>query len=178
MAGPFYDQGRYACCITRQGLGEASTGTPQIILRFKVLEFENGEQVPAQYERTIYIAITDKTIPYVIEKLKKLGYTRDSFRFIDTSNQNYHEFRGQQVILFCKHEAGSDNVLREKWDVPQDSAGTFEIKKPLEGKKLRDLDNLFGKQLRDGLRGSSATVGPAPKNRAADQEITDDDIPF
>jgi hypothetical protein len=181
MSGPFYEIGRYACKVTNQALGEAKTGTPQFILQFTVMgkvdPSDPSRYIPgaAQYERTHYRAITDKTIQYFLEDLKILGFKGASFKELDPSNSNFHDFRGQDVDMWCGHENGQDGKPREKWGVAR-VGSTLEVK-PIEPKKLRDLDNLFGKQLKT----LSATPGtrPAPVNAAPPaMEITDDDVPF
>lgn len=183
MSAPYFEEGRYRGEIVAQALGQARTGTPQIVLRFKVLEFENGTPVQNQYERTIYRALTVNTMPYVIEDLKTLGYTRDSFRFIDPVDPNHHSFIGQEFVAFCQHKAGQDGGLREQWGIAKDGGGKLEVE-PLESKKLRELDNLFGKQLRSEL-GQGKTTAVAPPRRSPAPEIpppsdgiTDDDCPF
>jgi hypothetical protein len=181
MAAPYYDVGRYACKVTNQALGEARTGTPQFILQFTVLgkvdPSDPSRYLPGtmQYERTHYRAITDKTIKYLLEDLKTLGFKGGSFKELDPGNANFHDFRGQDVDMWCAHENAQDGTPREKWGVARVSSG-LEVK-AVEPKKLRDLDNLFGKQLKTlaatpGTR--SAPVNAAPPSA----EISDDDIPF
>lgn len=179
-SSPFYERGRYLGRVVGQGLSESSKGTPQIVIRFKVLEFESGDPVNQQYERTVYRAITEKTMPYVTADLKVLGYTRDSFKFLDPKVQGFHSFDGQEAIFVCNHEPDLQGDLREKWGIAPAEGAAFEIKKPLEAKKLRDLDSLFGKQLREGVRSAqpekaqtaTAVVDNGPPNDF------DDDVPF
>lgn len=176
----FYDKGVYRGEIVDQALGKASTGNMQVILRFKVLSRvvgEDGEeQVPMQYERTSYMTITDKTIDRVVEQLRVLGYTRDSFRFIDKSQPNYHGLIGQQADFVCNHEPDqkAPGQFREKWNVrtPRESK-PLEVK-PLESKELRELDRLFGKHLKAGPKPPSE---PQPAV-AASEGVGFDDIPF
>lgn len=180
---PHYAEGRYVCEVTGQALGETSSGNAQFVLRFKVIgtpDTQNRDNYIRdlnQYERTFYRAITDKTVPYLIEDLKVLGYTRDSFKFLDPQNPNFHDFSGQVIDMMCVHEEGKDKSgnstgLRERWSIPR-AASAFEVK-ALEPKKVRELDNLFGKHLK-GLKNEAPVSVP---EKSSSHEITDDDIPF
>lgn len=172
MSTPFYSPGRYRCEMLKQGIGEASTGNAQIIWRFRVLETENGEQVPGQYERTAYCTITEKTMPYIVEDLKTLGFEHDSFKFLDPSQPGYQDFTGAIFVAFCTHENAQSGGQREKWGIA--TQREFEIK-PIDNSKLRQLDTLFGKSLKEFKKG-----GPKPiaQKAATAAGVTDDDVPF
>src|SRR5688572_17367418 len=94
--GPYYPEGRYRCEITNQAMSKAGTGTPQFVLRFRVLEPLNNQGQVAEYERTAYISITENTIDRFVEDLKTLGFTRHSFSFLDPQTRDYHSFAGQE----------------------------------------------------------------------------------
>jgi hypothetical protein len=161
----FYQPGRYRCEILDQALSEAKTGTPQLVLKIKVLELENGSPLDAQYEREIYRSITENTMPYFLQDLKTLGYTRDSFRYLDPNVPNYHNFAGQEMIARCTHEEGSGG-MRERWNVALmggGGTGKLEVERPLDSAAIRKLDNLFGKQLRSELGGGKSQAVAAPK---------------
>jgi len=178
VSAPYYPPGKYACKITDQALGESSTGNPQFALRFTVLgpvDPENPEsylrvQGMQQYERTYYKSITEKTIEYFLADLKTLGFKGSTFKELDKSMPTYHSFIGMDVDMFCGHEKDQQGEMREKWVVAR-TAGPLEVK-PLESKKLRDLDNLFGKHLK-GL--SSAAPKPQPQQPAAAMATTVDE---
>jgi hypothetical protein len=178
MGNPFYNEGRYRCEMTNQGLGEASTGNAQIVWRFKVLETENGGQLPAQYDRTIYRTITENTMPYVIEDLKTLGFEHDSFKYLDPNQPGFQDFKGVIFTAFCKHEEDTKNGgSREKWGIA--NQGEFEVK-PIESSKLRALDNLFGKQLKGFKKQGTPGLVSSPRASAsaAPAAVDDDDVPF
>ena len=119
MAKPLYEVGRYACKVTSQALGEAKTGTPQFVLQFTVLgkvdPSDPTRYIPAaaQYERTHFRAITDKTIKYFFEDLKILGFKGSSFRELDPNTPGFHDFRGLDVDMWCSHEDDQDGGKRE-----------------------------------------------------------------
>src|ERR1017187_4588570 len=103
MPKPFYEVGRYACKVVDQGLGKTGTGKPQFALRFQVLGLvdstDPSKYIPAtaQYERTFYRVITEKTMPYFVEDLKALGFHGSSFRELDKQAPGFHDFHGQDV---------------------------------------------------------------------------------
>jgi hypothetical protein len=181
---PFYEIGRYACKVVSQALGESSTGKPQFALRFQVMgqvdPADPSRFIPArqQYERTHYRAITEKTIPYFIEDLKVLGFQGDSFRGLDSNTEGFHDFRGQDVDMWCSHEPDQEGNQREKWGIAR-QGGSLELK-ALEPKKVRELDNLYGKH----LKGMKANGVPKPATAPAQavptdpMGIMDDDVPF
>ncbi len=175
MSSPFYEEGNYLCEIVEQGFTVAKTGTTQFYLKVKVLEDEYGEPVRQCYQRTIFRAITEKTAEYFIADLLQLGYTRDSFRFLDPNEPNHHSFVGERALFFCRHEQGQSGT-QEKWGIAR-TGGGFTAKPP-EDKAIRALDNLFGKQLRASVSASRATQ-PQPKaQQTAAQAVGDDDLPF
>lgn len=174
----FYDQGLHAAEITGQALGESSKGTPQFILKVKIMGNGTPSQYTAhaqQYERTVYMTLTEKTMKFVAEKLASIGFTGKGLSYLDPNKQGYHNFVGQEVALWCKHEPAFDNPseMREKWDIArQDGASRPIDAKPADSKKMRDLDNLFA-------AATKGTVKPAaPKPAGAAAEITDQDLPF
>lgn len=179
--GPHYQKGRYVCEILNQALGVAKTGTPQLAIQFKVLGTPDPKDPgsyeidPYQYERTMYKAITEKTIDYVIEDLKNLGVAVQSLRQLDPSTSGFIDLRGKVTHFLCNHEAGQNGgPMREKWGVARASS-EFKVE-PLEPAKMRELDNLFGKQLKEAFKAPAASR--PPQSAVAAMEVTDDDVPF
>lgn len=200
----FYEVGKYTCEITGQALTTAGTGTPQFMLQFKVLGLTDLDdptkyiRARAQYTRTFYRAITDKTIPYFIEDLQSLGYVHGSYRFLDPKTEGFQDFTGNYIDMWCAHEEGRDGDDREKWSIARTTGPTAAKKleaKPLEASKVRELDNLFGKHLKGNGKpaGEKQTITPGdvgklpppisapPPSRATDDrpDFSDDDsVPF
>lgn len=171
--GPFYDVGLHTGVITRQSLTKASTGNMQAVIGVKILGIPQGEVSfephRAQYERTIYWTITEKTMPFIVEKLKTLDFKGTKFSQIDPSSPEHVSMIHQQVDLWCKHEERQDGSVGEKWDIS--NGGGQKEYTPLAAKELRQLDSLFGKAL--------AEKSPPKKQTPNDDPgITDEDIPF
>lgn len=181
MSGPFYAPGRYIGVVTGQGISMTNTGKHQFVLKVNVTGYQNGEPVEQQYERTIYRVLTDKTIEYFMDDLKTLGFTGESFRFLDPGTSGYQDFTGREVPLNCEHDTYQGKTS-EKWSLAR--AGTSKPIEPADSASLRQLDNLFGKQLKT-LKQTSAASRPAPRAQATSAPppqdfggIDDNDVPF
>lgn len=203
--GVYYQKGRYRCQITDQGIGESKTGTPQFVLRFQVFERNTGpdawEPVSAQYERTAYMAITDKTMEYFIKKIHALGFSHGSLRFLDPATPGYQNFAGTMADFNCsieQHFQTGDDI--EKWDLAFGNESAPLELKPVDQNKLRQLDVLFGAAAkgakpttpkpagtpRPRQQSERVTLTPAdvgtltmpPPHPSADVRISDEDIPF
>src|SRR6185437_9148989 len=125
---------------------------------------EDGYKPAAtQYERTIYMVITEKTIPYVAEKLDRLGYVGKGFGPLDPSSAQHQSFARNQIEVTCRHETNQNGEMRETWDLTR---GASELHlDPLSSKDVRDLDALFGKSLK-GSAAKSAAPKPSPEPKS------------
>jgi hypothetical protein len=178
--GPFYEKGVYRGRITEQALGESSNGNAQIVIRFEVtakVERDNSMSQVEERQRTAFLTITEKTIDRIAQQLQALGYDRESFRFLDPRQPGYFDLTNTEADFVCNHEE-YQGKNREKWQVrtPYES-GPLEVK-PIESKKLREIDNLFGKHLKAAAKQGSGAPKPTAQQSAAPAVITDDDVPF
>jgi len=182
---PFFDEGLYVGTAVAQAIGETNSGKPQFVLRVKVLgtPYDDGsyEAAKQQYERTIYMVLTDKTVPFVTEKLRAIGFTGGRITDLDPSSDHFQDLKGTQVRLWCKHEEDLKGELRERWDISK-GASILEVK-PLDSKGRRSLDSLFAKALKDTPAPASRKPEDEDQTRPdtsnyTDQGITNDDIPF
>jgi hypothetical protein len=171
---PFYEEGNYLGQVMSQAMTKAKTGTPQFVLRFKVLTYADGSSVPRQYERTMYRSITDKTMEYVKQDLETLGFKGTSLRQLDPNQGDFQDLSGIEVELYCKHEEGQDGELREKWMLSRQSSKAIEGD-PVDGGTYRQLDVLFGANARGA---TPRPVTQAIRSQPHSTEITDEDIPF
>jgi len=181
MASVFYPEGAYLGQITDQAIGETKTGKPQFILRVKVLgvPYDDGsyESSAQQYERTIYMVLTDKTVPFVTEKLRAIGFAGTRITDLSPDSDTFQSLKGGQIRLWCKHEADQQGQMRERWDISK-GASVLEVK-PLDSKGRRSLDSLFAK----ALQATPAPKSPKPedenqdKSHYNDPNIDDSDLP-
>ena len=169
--GPYYAAGRYWGKVVNQQLGESSTGKPQIVITFQVLGRVNaadpeGELLPCgeNYERSVFRSITDKTIDWIMRDLEKLGFTGTSFKQLDLGSPNAYDLRGHELAFSCQHGTNQEGKPREEWSVSGE--GNSVVVKPLEPKAVRDLDNLFGRQLK--AMAAAAKKVDAPSDTPAD----------
>lgn len=127
------------------------------------------------FERTIFRAITDKTVDYVIEELRSLGYDRTSFSALDPNARDSFDFRDIEFDAVCKHETYQGNQ-KERWEFKR---GMSDVT-PLEVSEVSKLDALFGKKLIAGKpagspqRSATAQSTPLPEKSYAGGE----EIPF
>ena len=176
--GPYYDEGIHVGQVLQQGLTKATTGTFQFALTIKVLGVADPHDATAyvphrnQFQRTIWMAITEKTIEYVVPSLETLGYEGSTFGALDPSHPDHQSFVGKTFDFFCTHEKDQEGNLREKWSVAR-TAKLPELQ-PLESREMRQLDALFGRALANKGKKPPASV-PSDANEVG---ITDDDIPF
>lgn len=170
---PHYPKGRYLAEVIEQALGKAQTGTAQFVLKVRILECLTPRAETDQYERTLYLALTDKTMEYVVPKLQGIGYTRDSLKYLDPSEPNHHSFAGQQIEVFCNHENNRDGVPQEKWDIARQGSKPLEVT-PVDKSALRSLDLLFGKAAKQA--GGMAKATAAQRRSTLDEGISDADI--
>jgi hypothetical protein len=177
----FYAPGKYACQITNQALGETtSTKKPQFVLQFKVLGLVDpanpANYIPAtaQYDRTSYRVITDKTIDYFIEDLRAMGFQGTSFKHLDPKSEGFHDFVGLDLDMVCTHDT-YEGKTNEKWNIARSSDFSVEA---LEPAKVRELDNLFGANLKAMKKTNGAKPQPPqPAIATMDHGLTDDE-PF
>lgn len=173
--GPQFERGLYRCTIISQALGESNTGTPQFVFRFRIEALVSGDQEfgADEGERTCYVYLSEKTMEFAVRDIKSLGFDKNSLRYLDPKIAGFHDFVGQSVQMYCKHEM-YDGKTREKWNISNPTA--LEVK-PVEASKLRDLDNLFGRALKASGPVKSTVRQPQPAAVFANG-ITDDDVPF
>lgn len=184
---PFYQEGRYRAEVINQALGKNNKGTPQFVLKVHIASMlVDGEETRVQqYDRTIYMYLTEKSAEYTLDKLKGIGFEGTSIRQLDPNHQGCHSFIGMQIELDCKHEEDQNGDLREKWDLAFNGSNDIEIT-PLDAAEARKLDALFGKSLggtKPAPAKKTATRQPVPvavadTSNYNNPEIDDDSIPF
>jgi hypothetical protein len=187
---PFYDIGLYVGECIEQGLQKASTGTPQIVFKVKILGEPDGQggynPCTQQYQRTIYMPLTAGTASFVTEALERIGFRGTSFAALDPSSPAFQDFKGEQFELWCAHKEYNGDYS-EKWSISTGGKSKADVV-PLSKQEMRALDNLFGKNLK-GKAAQPASgktlVDHAREVPPADAytnqhgvEIDDSDVPF
>ena len=185
----FYEPGRYVGRVTNHVLGRTKTGKPQFILTFEVIGKADGGDVPANYERSVFRVITDKTVDYVMQDLDQLGFSGEKFGDLDVAESGVWDIRGQEFAFSCTHEE-YDGKHHERWSLARDG-GTMQHT-PLESKEVRQLDALFGRELKARKKQAAysepakpeppkkpiAEVVALPEEANAELAESSDDIPF
>lgn len=177
----FYEPGIYRCNVTRQALSQSKNGNPQFILTFMIKEQVSVKdpgitrEVPTQYERSIWMTITEKTADFVTDDLARLGFVGVSFGGLDPETPDFHDFTGLVLDVECYHDTW-DGQVREKWRLVREGGMEFD---PLEKSAVRKLDAMFGKALKSKCTATAETVEKAPEAAAIETvETSADDLPF
>lgn len=177
-----YQPGRYKGVVAAQAMSETKTGNTQFVLTIDLLGFCDPSQpdsltrVPPG-QRSVFRVITDKTIDYVLEDLKYLGYDKPTFGPLDPSHPQHHSFKGQEVDLICAHEEYNEQ-MQEKWSLSR--GGGLNLK-PLDNAALRKLDALYGAKLKANAAPTSKSAPTRQKANTEAETVPPEDgnsIPF
>jgi hypothetical protein len=160
---------------------KAKTGTPQFVVKVQPVGQYTGTQemtpVDNGWERSIFMPITEKSMPYVAKKLTALGFSGGSLRKLDPATDGFEDFRGTAIDCICRHEADRETgEPRERWDIAWEREGSDIGGDPLEAGDYRALDALFGAAVK--ANGGGPKPAAKPKPTAAPTPVTDDDLPF
>jgi len=178
-----YQPGEYWGEVVDHGLTESKTKkTPQVFVRFLVLgkvSAANPDQYDAtdtQYERTAYRAITENTVEYVVDDMKRLGFAGVIFDEFRADGPGSFDIRGQQFKFFCKHEM-YEGAAREQWSIARERNTT-----PVADDALKRLQATFGKHLKPLAKAASPPQKPSQvdaANAALDKAAASpDEAPF
>ena len=176
--GIIYDVGTYWGRITKQRVSPAKTGTMQLVVSFVVrgkvnLSDPQGDllPIPGEYERTVFRAITEKAMPWVIQDLDRLGWYGSDWRDFDEQSSGFVSIIGTEHAFRCDHEPHNvTKQMMEKWSV----AGGGLSLKPLEDADAKRLQALFGKHLRARTKPDTKPE-PVPQPKPSSPEQPDPD---
>ena len=176
----YYEVGRYEGIVTDQGLTETKTGKPCFFLQFDVtadlLPDGTKKALPPahSFQRSIYQVITDKTIDFLMTDLERLGFTGNKLTQLVLDSNGCQSFVDNIVQLYCKHETYEGNE-RERWSFAREASEVV----PLDSKKAKELDALFGKKMKDHFGNNKKKPAKAKTEQPATvPEDDDSDIPF
>jgi hypothetical protein len=176
-----YEEGRYRVRVAGQALdagGKPKEGggatAPSVLLIVRPVGFYDAEgdliSEDFQYDRTIYMQLTDSTIGtadkagWVLQTLQYLGFDRDSFGALDPDVEGHFSFVGLECDAICKHDTYGGKT-REKWSVHRPgNGGQGPAVTRMEKKAVRALDAKFGKVLKAAVKAKpEATAQESPK---------------
>jgi uncharacterized protein (TIGR02996 family) len=170
MALTYTDGCLYKGTIVKWGLSESKAKkTPQVFFTVSIkceTDDKGGEFDCPSYERTVWRALTDNTVDYVVEELGKLGFTGSSFAQLDPDHPQAHDFLDQVVTVKCKHET-YEGKINEKFEFHLGGTGP----KKMESGAAKKLDSLFGGKLKavssevKREKAKPANTAPAEKSR-------------
>lgn len=180
----FYNMGLYAGEVVNHGLMETKSGKPQFFLEFRIEgEVLDGEvrAVQANYNRTVYQVLTENTIDFAIENIKRLCSMNgvpcnlQSFGQLDPTHDNPLNLIGLKFDAYCKHES-YNGEMKERWSIAKGNDGGGTERESLDSKAVRQLDAMFGRVL--DKKASGPVNRPQPAGVSEPQPPADDDYPF
>lgn len=171
-------EGIYKAHLQKVSLGETKTGKPQIVYEFiteSILD-SSGEFLDCpNVTRTLFRVLTENTIDFAVEELRRLGYDREGFDDIDPESPNAFDFEGIEITVEMKLEEYEDRD-RERWQFTSKRVG-----KKLEQLGVSKLNAMFGNKLKasrtdNGTRAPAARVASTRQRQAAPPAQDDDDV--
>ena len=183
---PFFDQGVFKTKITAQRLELSSKKrTPTFVLEHqpfaKIDTAEPGRQETpvtggGQYPEKIRMYITEGTIDRVVKALRTMGFPGQNFSDLDPGNPGYYDLVGTEVEVVNSHDE-HDGKTRDQWQIATGSGSII----TMPAQDLRNLDALFGKNLRDAPKVAQQQDSSEPTTQPAsntETKETGDDLPF
>lgn len=182
MPTELMENSSYIGRIVRHSFGESKNGNPQLGITFELLGRVNpmdpdGELLACEgVERTMFWTFTEKTMEWLPRDLARIGYNKSSFRFLDPNDPQAHSFEGVEIPVYFTLEEYKGK-WKERWAL---SSG--QQTKPVEAKKLRELDAMFGKNLRAAVSQNAPApapvVAPVAATNVDPAAVGEDEIPF
>lgn len=174
-----FDEGRYRGKIVKWELSESKTKkTPQIAFTFSIVGYYTANRelvaMPGFDERTVFKFFTDKTIDYVLEDLRKLGWDGADPAELSPSHPNAFDFANRECDLTCEYE-DYEGKQRERWNMALGGDG-LELA-PLDKKGIAALTAKFGDKFKatsvktPSTRTASNTTPAAPIAVEAEERI-------
>ena len=171
----YYKQALHNVIVRDQGFGKSSNDKPLFWMTFDV-EDEiqpdgTAQPVPNRYERTTRLYFSDAAKDRSVEILRGLGFTGDSFRDLEPGGG--FSFIGRIIQVDCQHDE-YEGKQHEKWELPYKSNSPEQT----EG-IARDLDALFGADLRSTAKKAAPKLEPKPDTSTGEVASPPvDDVPF
>ena len=161
----FYGVGAYKGRVTFHGLTESTEKkTPGIYIRFVVIDIihaaDHIEELDQKdrHERTMTRWLTDQTIEYAMSDLQDMGFSSPKLSDFDLNNQTEttQSFVDNVYDFYCSHEDSDKGDMYERWQLSRGERPMATLSK----KQLKQIDNLFGRQMKQSFGGNG---GGKPK---------------
>ena len=173
-----YATGKYRGKVTSQRFGETTKGTPFFKLTFEPVSCTSDEYAfpDTVYPRDVTLFLSEKALPYSIEKLRALGWEGVKFAELEPSTEGFFDFRNAEIEVACSiSDAGY-----EDWDLITHRNG--EVKES-DASIAATLDRTYGKELLASQPAKKLPLqgGEFPETITPDEakkESGGDDIPF
>lgn len=165
--------GKYRAKAVEWGLGESSNGTPQIAIKFELLDYDNSFI-------TWYGAFTEKALPWTEKAMRVCGWVGYDLEQLDTLGTNEVEL----VVVNEEYPEGSGQFYsRVKWVNP---AGGIGLKKQMDAGGMKAFaESMKAKLMALNPGQAQQQARAAAAVRTAQQVLNggvggpdDDDIPF
>lgn len=170
-----YEPGIYRARIVAQGFSESKQkSTPFFFLHIEVVSAAGPNRMPSKaYQRTIDWYCTENTIGFVLEKLRRLGWTGSKMAELAPGHPQHHSFVGDEIDVECKIENEYD-----RFDIVAGSSGSGAAPEAKQGIASK-LDKLFGKAIAASATSKKPkSEPPAKEKQEAVEEEYEDAIPF
>jgi hypothetical protein len=185
-----YPAGNYWARVTGFKMGVSSNGNPQWLVSIMPYAYENtaapvdsqerwGSLPCKEFERTMFLTITQGTIQRRYEDLDFLGLCPDSWDELDQDHPKAVDFMNREIPVYCKH-GEYDGKPKEEWNINRGGGGL--PVKPIEKDQMRQLNAMFN--LKSKMKKTTAAP-PAPAKAATptppapvEREPGEDDLPF
>lgn len=169
-------QGRYRGRISKVQVGETTNGNPQIVYTVELdgrVGADGDDTSCAGVSRSIFRVLTENTVKYAFEDLRRLGYDRDDLDGVDPSSPGAFNFVGTPVTVRMELKTSNkgDGSTFEEWSFSF-GGGAPAVKPVADRGKMAKLNALFRQEAR------SSGVAPARRPPPAAGERTEDKIPF
>lgn len=172
MPHPHYEPGKYRGVVTGQRFGVTPNDSDYFAIEFEPTAAVGPNQLPATiYKAELTLYFTEKSAPYSIEKLRRIGWDGTRLTQLEPSHPQHTSLIGTELALVCRvNDKGYND-----WDL--EAPGSSPTAKESDKGVASKLDRLFGKQLMAAVPGGKkAETKPrsAPQQAAVDTE----EIPF
>ena len=170
----YYQVGTYKARITGQRFDKTTKNNTVIVI--DIMPQVDGAD--GQYGRSLQWVVTDKTIDFVVDKLRRVGFAGQSFTELDTTSPKFYDLSGQLIDVYC----GRSESGYEEWDLPRPASQRSQMPSNERQTAMARLDALYGKKLKAGHQRAPAVAQTPPVRSDAELQKESDEagdvVPF